>query len=168
MPGGPGEEARACVCPTHPGPSPVDLSAQCCCGVALRFSCRPGWRAEHSSGNRVESPGLPNHQSCRASQTAPCPLPPVSRSEHLCRPRLQPCSPTGADEASGNSGLRGAALPGSVSAPCPVWYQDPLTARCGLVSSCLLASRQVTAPSLLGPRLGTDPTTEVWLLKNEI
>lgn len=39
---------------------------------------------------------------------------------------------------------------------------------CDVVSSCLLASRPVTAPSLLGPRLGTDPTTEVWLLKNEI
>ena len=77
-------------------------------------------------------------------------------------PGFSPAHPPGQTRLL-ETGLQGAALPGSVSTPCPVWYQNPLTARHGLVSSCLLASRPVTAPSLLGPRLGTDTTTEVWL-----
>lgn len=36
------------------------------------------------------------------------------------------------------------------------------------MASLLMASRPVTAPSLLGLQLGTDPTTEIWLFKSEI
>ena len=80
MLGGPGEEVRACVCPPHPGPSsPVDLSAQCCCGVALCFNCRQDGGRTFPVGIAWRPQGSLKRQSRRASQAAPCPSPPLSR-----------------------------------------------------------------------------------------
>lgn len=95
-------------------------------------------------------------------------------------PVLSPCLP-GQRRLHGEGSLTGAGHAVSVSAPCLVFctIQDPLPL--GQVgeaerpsrmwsgsSSFLSASGTVTAPNLLGPRLGTDPTTEIWLFKSEI
>ena len=176
MLGGPGEEVRACVCPPHPGPSsPVDLSAQCCCGVALCFNCRQDGGRTFPVGIAWRPQGSLKRQSRRASQAAPCPSPPLSRlplpfaSSLQVRAPLQAqasaCSPTTADSRGQQWPLR--CGPARVYV-CTLLCLVSGPTYCATWPGVLLASRPVTAPSLPGPRLGTDPTTEVWLFKNEI
>lgn len=133
-------------------------------GPVLQLSA--GWGQNISSGNRVESPGFPKAPEPQGKPG--CPLPFASS--------LQVRAPLQAQASAllthqGRRGFRKqwplrcgpaqvcvCALPRLVSGPtyCVTW------------PGVLLASRPVTAPSLLGPRLGRDLTTEVWLFKNEI